>query len=74
MQSVGKYFIIFGVIIIIIGVAFTFFPKLGFLGRLPGDIEIKRDNFTFYFPIATSIVISIAVSAVFWLINFLFKK
>ena len=74
MHSLGKYFIIFGAIIIIAGVAFTFFPRLGFLGKLPGDIEIKRENFTFYFPIATSIVISIAVSAVFWLINFLSKK
>ena len=74
MQSFGRYMIILGAVIIIVGLIFTFLPKPGFLGKLPGDIEIKRGNFTLYFPLATSIVISVAVSAVLWLINFLSRK
>jgi hypothetical protein len=74
MQSIGKYFIIFGAIILIVGILFTFFPKLGFLGKLPGDIQIKRENFTFYFPIVTSILISVIITLVLWVINFLFRR
>jgi hypothetical protein len=74
MQGIGKYLIILGAVIIIVGLIFTFLPKPGFLGKLPGDIEIKKENFTFYFPLATSILISIAVTALLWLINFLFRK
>jgi len=74
MNSPGKYLIIFGAIIIIIGLLITIFPRIGFLGKLPGDIVIKRDNFTFYFPIVTSIVISIVLTALIWLVNFLSKK
>ncbi|MCI0716869.1 MAG: DUF2905 domain-containing protein [Chlorobi bacterium] len=74
MNSLGKYFIIIGAVILIIGVVFTLFPKLGFFGRLPGDIEIKRDNFTLYFPIVTCILISVALSLIFWLINLFIRK
>jgi hypothetical protein len=74
MQSIGKYFIIFGAIILIVGILFTFFPKLGFLGKLPGDIQFKRENFTFYFPIVTSILISVIITLVLWVINFLFRR
>jgi hypothetical protein len=74
MNSLGKYFIIIGAVILIIGVAFTLFPKLGFFGKPPGDIEIKRDNFTLYFPIVTSIVISVVLSLIFWLINIFMRK
>lgn len=74
MQSIGKYLIIFGIVIVAIGAAVTFFPKLNFLGRLPGDIEIKRDNFTLYFPAATSILLSAGFTLIFWLINIFTKK
>jgi hypothetical protein len=73
MQSFGKYLIIFGIIIIVIGLAITFFPKANFFGKLPGDIEIKKENFTFYFPVVTCIVISIFLTLLIWLINF-FRK
>lgn len=43
------------------------------LGRLPGDILIQRDNFTFYFPLATGILLSLGLSAIFWLGRFLFR-
>lgn len=74
MQSVGKYLIVFGIILIAAGVILTFFPKLNFFGKLPGDISIKKENYSFYFPIVTSIVISILLTLVFWIINYFFKK
>jgi hypothetical protein len=67
MQEVGKTLIIFGVIILGLGLLLTFMNKVPFLGKLPGDVYIHRKNFTFYFPIATSILISIVLSLIFWL-------
>lgn len=67
MQEIGKVLIIFGALLIIAGSALTFFQKIPFLGRLPGDIMIRRDNFTFYFPLATCLLISVILSFIFWL-------
>lgn len=67
MPGIGKYLIILGLVIAVIGVIFTLAGKLPWLGRLPGDIYIKRDNFTFYFPLATSILISVILSFILWL-------
>jgi len=67
MAGLGKSLIILGIIIIAIGVFITFAGKIPWLGRLPGDIHIKRDNFTFYFPLATCIILSVIISLVFWL-------
>lgn len=70
MESVGKALIFMGLLIMFIGFLFLFFEKLPFnLGRLPGDIYIKKDNFVFYFPITTSILISIFLSLIFTLIS-----
>jgi len=74
LQSVGKYIIILGIVIVAIGAVITFFPKLNFFGRLPGDIEIKRDNFTVYIPIVTSILLSAGLTLIFWLINLFSRK
>jgi len=65
MPSMGKMFIILGVILVVIGLAFTYGPKIPWLGKLPGDISIKKDNFSFYFPITTSIIISIILTILF---------
>ena len=70
MAGLGKPLIICGIILIGFGVVISFAGKIPWLGRLPGDIYIKRDNFTFYFPLATSILFSIVISLLFWL----FKK
>jgi hypothetical protein len=67
MQEIGKILIIFGIILIGVGVLLAFFNKMPFLGKLPGDIYIQKKNFTFYFPLATSILISIILSLIFWL-------
>lgn len=67
MQELGKALIICGIILIGAGLALTFFNKVPFIGKLPGDILIQKRNFTFYFPLATSILISLALSLIFWL-------
>ncbi|MZQ76148.1 MAG: DUF2905 family protein [Peptoclostridium sp.] len=59
----GKNLIIMGIVLIVIGIIFTLGSRLG-IGRLPGDIFIKRGNMTFYFPIVTSIVISIILTLI----------
>ncbi len=69
-HPLGKFLIISGLLLIIIGVALTFWDKIPFLGKLPGDIVWKGKNFTFYFPLVTSIVLSLIVS----LILYLFRK
>ncbi len=66
-QYFGKIFIYLGLVLIIIGVLFIIGPKIPYIGRLPGDIYIKRENFVFYFPLATSIIISIIISLFLWL-------
>lgn len=68
MAEFGRVLMIIGVITIIIGVLLTFSGKLPFnLGRLPGDILIKKEGFTFYFPVTTSIIISVVLSLLFYL-------
>ncbi|KPK97673.1 MAG: hypothetical protein AMJ95_07725 [Omnitrophica WOR_2 bacterium SM23_72] len=77
MQEIGKTLIVFGIILIGLGVLLTFFNKMPFLGKLtgdinvpwklPGDIYIQKKNFTFYLPIMTSILLSLILSLVFWL-------
>ena len=66
--------IIIGAVVLAAGILFTLFPKTNLLGRLPGDIELKRENITFYFPIVTSILLSVGISLVFWLINYFSRK
>jgi DUF2905 family protein len=69
MNEIARIFILLGVALIVIGLLVLAIQKLPFAGRLPGDIFIKRDNFTFYFPLATSIVVSILISLILYLIN-----
>ncbi|MBU0579994.1 MAG: DUF2905 domain-containing protein [Candidatus Margulisbacteria bacterium] len=71
MQDMGKMLIIFGVILIIVGGALIIGPKIPFLGRLPGDIYIKKDNFTFIFPITTMVLLSVILTII---VNFFFRK
>ena len=70
VTELGKTLIIFGIVIAAVGLFLLISPKIPWLGRLPGDILIKKKNFTFYFPLATSIVLSIIFTV---LIN-LFRK
>ena len=69
MAALAKMIIILGIVLIVIGVVLLLAQKLPFLGRLPGDIMIKKENFTFYFPLATSILVSIIISLILYLIG-----
>jgi hypothetical protein len=64
----ARWLIILGVLLVVLGVLWPWLTRLG-LGRLPGDIVIARDNFRVYIPIATSIVISVVLSLILWLLN-----
>jgi hypothetical protein len=71
--ATGKYIILAGAIIIVIGLIIYFFhDKLNWIGRLPGDIRIEKENFRFYFPITTMILLSVIVTVFIWLIRKLF--
>ena len=67
IQYIGKFLIILGMIIITVGGLFLLSGKISWLGKLPGDIIVQKKNFTFYFPLATSIILSILVTVIFWL-------
>lgn len=80
-SAVGKILIGLGIGIVLLGVLFILVDRIpglgnafGWLGKLPGDISIKRDNFSFYFPLATSIVFSILLSLLFYFIGWLFRR
>ena len=64
----GKSLIYIGIILIILGLLLTFGEKIN-LGKLPGDIIIKRDNFSFYFPITTMILLSLVLSLIIFIVN-----
>jgi hypothetical protein len=68
-QELGRGLILLGVMLIIVGGLFLLAGKIPWLGRLPGDIFIERKNFSFYFPLATSLILSIVLSLIFWLIS-----
>jgi len=74
MAGFGKILIGFGLVIVGVGVLLMFVDKIPFIGKLPGDINIKKDNFQFYFPLTTSIIISVVLSLVMWLVSYLNKK
>jgi uncharacterized protein HemY len=67
-MSVGKLLVTLGVILLVVGLLWPWLSKLG-LGRLPGDVAIKREGFSVYFPVTTSIVVSIVLSLIFWLLR-----
>ncbi|GAB6189498.1 DUF2905 domain-containing protein [Marinitoga arctica] len=74
MQIIGKSLISIGIVLIIIGLIFYFSNKIPFkIGRLPGDILIEKDNFKFYFPVTTTITISIILNIIFFIIKRLTK-
>lgn len=69
MNDLGKILIVIGAVIVFTGLFLSVWEKIPFIGKLPGDILIKKDGFTFYFPLATSIIISIILTLIFKLFN-----
>jgi multisubunit Na+/H+ antiporter MnhG subunit len=64
----GRFLVILGVVLVVVGLAWPLLGKLG-LGRLPGDIHIEREGFSFYFPITTGLVVSAAITLILWLLR-----
>jgi len=63
----GRLLIILGVVLILVGLLLTYGGRIPWLGKLPGDIRIEQENFSFYFPLATSLLVSLLLSLLFWL-------
>jgi len=69
LSSLGKILIIFGICIAVLGLIMILGDKIPWIGRLPGDIIIKRDKFTIYFPFMTCIIISLLLTLIFTLLR-----
>lgn len=67
MAAFGKVLLLFGLVVAGVGLLLLLTDKIGWIGKLPGDITIRRGNFTFYFPLATCILVSIVLSLLLWL-------
>jgi len=66
--SLGRMLMVLGAVIFVLGVIVSLLGRTG-LGRLPGDIVVHRGNFTFYFPIVTSILLTLLLTAILWLLR-----
>ena len=70
MENLGKILVIAGIILIIAGLIFWFGgDRLSWIGHLPGDIRIEKENVKFYFPITTMIIISVLLTLILWIIR-----
>jgi DUF2905 family protein len=67
VSGLGRFLILAGIILIAAGILIIVAPRLPWLGKLPGDIHIRRENFSFYFPLATCLLISALISMILWL-------
>ncbi len=66
MAGLGKIVVVFGVVLVALGLWLWFGPRVPWLGRLPGDIVIEREDFRFYFPLTTCLLISLVLSLLIW--------
>ena len=71
MQDLGRLLVLLGLVVVLVGVAFIAADRVGWLGRLPGDFTLRRGPVTFYFPLATSILVSIVLTV---LLNLFFRR
>ena len=68
MQQTGKMILVVGLLLVVVGIVVYFAgDKLNWLGKLPGDIRVEKENFRFYAPITTMIIISVVVSLLIWI-------
>jgi hypothetical protein len=68
MQFMGRVLLVLGVVIAAAGLVLIFFDRIPFLGKLPGDIHLKRENVQVFVPLTTSILLSLLISAILWVI------
>ena len=64
MADIGRTLVVLGAVLLVVGLVFTFGARIPGLGRLPGDIVYRKGNFTFYFPLVTSLLLSLLLTAV----------
>lgn len=69
VESLGRMLILFGIVAIVIGAIFVLFGKVPWIGRLPGDIVIRREGLTLYFPVVTMLLLSMILTIIFNLIG-----
>ena len=67
MQSFAKTVILLGILLVVLGIILSLGPKIPYLGKLPGDIYIQRGRFTFYFPLATCLLVSVVLTLVLYI-------
>ena len=69
MSDLGRVLIVVGLVLAATGALLTFAPRVPWLGHLPGDVQIQRGSWTFYFPLATSILLSVILTLVLWMLG-----
>ena len=69
VHEVGKLLLVFGVLLVLADLALMLVGRVPWLGRLPGDVHIERGSWTFYFPLATSLVLSAVLSLILWIVG-----
>ncbi len=69
MSDVGRSLVIVGAVIAVVGIVLMLAGRVPWIGRLPGDIYIRRGNWSLYFPLATSLLLSVILTLMFWLIG-----
>jgi hypothetical protein len=67
MNDLGKMLLVMGLVVALVGVVLMLAGRVPWLGRLPGDIYVERGNWSFYFPLMTSIAVSMLLTLLFWL-------
>jgi uncharacterized membrane protein len=69
----SRWLIVMGIVLVVLGLAWPLIVKLG-LGNLPGDIRIEREGFSFYFPVTTAIIVSVVLSLILMIVDWIFRK
>jgi uncharacterized membrane protein YidH (DUF202 family) len=73
VSDIGRLLIVLGVVIAVVGVLLVVAGRVPWLGRLPGDIHVQRENWSFHFPLATSLLLSVVLTLLLWLLG-LFRR
>ena len=69
MHDIARMLVVFGLLIAFVGLALMLIGRVPWLGRLPGDIHIQRGGWTFYFPLATSLLLSLVLTLILWILG-----
>jgi Protein of unknown function (DUF2905) len=69
MPELGRALIVMGIVLAVVGLVLVFVDRVPWIGRLPGDVHVQRGNWTIYVPLGTSIVLSVVLTLVLWLIG-----